>query len=334
MILNKFPCRVGVPEQRKCQTKQEALERINRNNGVTDVYATLYNGSVDKIVWDFDVAPDDKTRYSTFEDALSDFQKMTEFFEDRGWSQMSVFSGGGLHKYLKTVDAKLQNPRVAIREVQRKYQDQLELKTDEAIFGDVERVFRVPNTWHPRAERFCVPLRHEEVFYEPEDIFELAQSQRFGINAITEGEGYPILKHDRAASSIPSFQTGDQISGNFNPAEVEPEEVVFRIYPCISNLLKNWRTMDTRGHGLGWRRRFLTILHLKEKGHTYQETVAILKKYLGDEEFHHCVYDEKQVAQIYKRDDLIFPRCNQLMTEVPCIHRDNRPCEDKDTLYQ
>lgn len=336
-MLNRFPCRVGTPHQKWCETRREAIERINRHNGVTDVYVSLYNdGVVDKVAWDFDIEPDGDDKYSSWEEALEDFRKMTLHFEDKGWQQMSVLSGGGLHKYLKTNPVELEYPRYALKEVQEKFQQELDLKTDDAIFGDIKRIMRVPNTYHPGAQRYCIPLKSDEVFLEKEELFELAETQREETQVMTEGDPYPIAQHDRMGSQYTSMNgEGTKVPGNFNPAEVEPEGTLFPIYPCISNLLQNWDDMEQKGHGLGFRRRFLIILHLKETGHTYEEAVGILKKYLSHEEFRHAVYDEKQVEQIYKRDDLLFPKCESLMKEIPCIHQpeDNDPCDSKDDLY-
>lgn len=333
MILNRTPVRVGTPHQKVCHTKQEALDRINRHNGHTDVYVTLYNGVIDKVVWDFDIEPGDEDKYDDWEGMIEDYRSLKERIEDEGYSYMCVFSGGGMHFYLKTRESKLEYPRYAIKTVQQKYQKELQLKSDTQVFGDVERIFRVPNTWHPGHERYCIPLLPEEIYLPKDEIVELAQEQRFDIEPIQPGDDYPIHKHDKAGTRF-SFE-GDKVVGNFNPAEVEPENTVMPIYPCISNLLQNWEDMEKKGHGLGFRRRFLIILHLKETGHTYEETVSVLKKYLSRNEFKHCVYDEKQVQQIYKRDDLLFPACKQLATEIPCIHKpeNDQPCESRDSLY-
>lgn len=335
MLLNRFPCRVGTPHQKWCDTKQEALERINRHNGVTDVYVSIYNNDIiDKVAWDFDIDDEKDDAYDTWEEAMADFRKMTEHFEEQGWQQMSVLSGGGLHKYLKTVPEKLEHPRPAIEEVQRKFQQELELNTDDAIFGDAKRIMRVPNTFHPGAQRYCIPLTNEQVYWDKDELFELAQEQQFPDNPVTPGDSYPIRQHDKMGSQYTAFgDGGTKVTGNFNPAEVEPEGTLFPIYPCISNLLQNWEQMEQKGHGLGFRRRFLIILHLKETGHEYEECVQVLKKYLSDREFHHAVYDEKQVEQIYKRDDMLFPKCKSLMKEIPCIHEQGDPCESKDDLY-
>lgn len=330
MILNRFPTRVGTPHQRWVDSKPEALERINRNNGATDVYAALYpQDVVDKVVWDFDI-----DKYNSWENMMADFRRLTRAIEGGGYRQMSVFSGTGLHKYIRTQEAELSRPKKAIEHVQKMYQEELDLNSDDAVFGDIKRIFRVPNTYHPEAGRFCIPLTQQEVFECSQDeIHELAQDQRLDIEPITDGDEFPIYKYDKASNSmVPDFE-GEQISGSFNPAEVEPEGVLFPIYPCISNILKNWREMEQKGHGLGFRRRFLIILHLKETGHSYEETVSILKKYLSETEFRHCVYSEKQVKQIYKRDDLLFPDCNRLETEIPCIHREDDKCDDRDSLY-
>jgi len=328
MILNRFPTRIGTPHQRWVDSKPEALQRINSNNGVTDVYAALYPQDViGKVVFDFDI-----DKYDDWESMMADYRRLTRAIE--GYRQMSVFSGTGLHKYLRTTDAELSRPKQAIETVQRMYQDDLDLNSDDAVFGDVKRIFRVPNTYHPDAGRYCIPLTHDEVFNcTQEEIHERASSQRFDVDPVTDGKAFPIHKYDKAGNSmVPEF-TGDQIEGSFNPAEVEPEGVLFPIYPCIANILKNWEEMEQKGHGMGFRRRFLVILHLKETGHSYEETVAILKKYMSSREFHHCVYDEKQVRQVYKRDDLLFPDCERLETEIPCIHKQAEPCEDRNTLY-
>lgn len=336
MILNNFPCRIGVPNQKVCETRKEAISRINAHNGITDVYATLYNQKkvVDKVVFDFDVTDEEDDKYDTWQELIDDYRKLKEYVEDEGWSYMCVLSGGGMHFYIKSTERRLEYPRDALREAQQTIQDDLDLQTDDAIFGDTERIFRVPNTYHPGAERYCVPLKPEEIYIDPPELFELGEEQRFDIKALVDGSAYPVHQHDSAGSVYAPFESGDRIEGNFNPAEVEPEGTLFPIYPCISNLLQNWRDYERKGHGLGFRRRFLIILHLKETGHTYEETVSILKKYMSSEEFYHCVRDEKQVRQIYRRDDLIFPECDKLMTEVPCIHNPpERECESKDSLY-
>lgn len=336
MILNRFPCRVGTPNQRYCETPEEAIERINKHNGATDIYVTLYNGDnvIDKIVWDFDIEKGSEEKYGSWEEALVDFRKLSEHFDDEGYQHMSVFSGGGLHKYLKSTERTLEKPRGALRSAQVKFQEELDLNTDEQIFGDIERIFRVPNTWHTGKQRYCIPLKPDEIYLDKEDLFELAKNQRFGVDAVTEGKQYPIHHHDEATNFYSALQTGDQIEGDFNPADLEPEGVIFPIYPCITNLLKNQDELETKGHGLGYRRRFLVILHLKETGHTYQECVQILKKYLNKTEFRHCVQKERQPQQVYQRGDLLFPDCDNLMTEIACIHDPpENPCESKDGLY-
>lgn len=335
MLLNRFPCRVGTPAQRWCDTKEEAMQRINAHNGVTDVYVSIYNCDiVDKIAWDFDIDTEKEDAYDDWKGALADFRKLTERLEDEGYAQMSVLSGGGLHKYMKTVPENLSNPRAAIKTVQQKFQQEEDLNTDTAIFGDFKRIMRVPNTFHPGAQRYCVPLEKDEVYLSKEELFERAEAQR-SVKAVTDGTGYPIRQHDKMGTSYTMDGDGEKIPGSFNPAEVEPEGTLFPIYPCIANLLKNWQNMEAQGHGLGYRRRFLIILHMKETGHEYEETVAILKKYLSDREFHHAVYDEKQVRQIYQRDDMLFPKCESLMQEIPCIHKPEKdePCDSKNDLY-
>ena len=337
MILDRFPCRIGTPNQKVCHTPEEAFRRINAHNGATDVYATLYNGNnvIGKAVWDFDIEEDQDDKYGEWGEALADFRRLSERLAEENYQQMSVFSGGGLHKYLKTTEYTLDRPRNALRAVQRKFQDELDLKTDEQIFGDTERIFRVPNTYHPSRQRYCIPLEHDEIYQEIDELIELAQEQRYDVDPIVGEEEYPIHKHDEATGMHSSLDVGSKIEGNFNPAEVEPEDVIFPIYPCIANLLKNYDEVECKGHGLGFRRRFLVILHLRETGHEYQECVQILKNYLSTEEFRHCVRKERQPQQIYQRKDLLFPDCERLQAEIPCIHHpeEDDPCTDRNTLY-
>jgi len=329
MILNRYPVRIGTPHQKRYETREEAIEAINRHNGLTHVYVSLYNrGVIDKIAFDFDP----KDYESGWDDMIVEYRQLKEHIEDEGWAFMCVFSGNGLHFYIKSKSRRLENPRAATKEVQEKYQQELDLNSDEAIFGDIKRIMRVPNTYHPGAERFCIPLKPNEIYFSQDEIHDLAQSQR-DISAVADGEPYPIGKHDKMGSAY-TMSEGSRVPGNFNPAEVEPEGTLFPIYPCISNILQNWQDMEQKGHGIGYRRRFLVILHLKETGHSYEEAVGVLKKYMSEKEFYHAVYDEKQVEQIYKRDDLLFPKCDSLMKEIPCIHDPpEEACESKDDLY-
>lgn len=330
MILNRTPCRVGTPHQKWFDDKREALKYINKHNGFTHVYVSLYNGDVvDKVVYDFD--PDD---YPRWESLIYDVHKLKSRVDSEGWQYMIVFSGNGLHFYIKTQPRELQNPRAALHDVHTNYQEELDLNSDESVFGDIKQIIRVPNTYHPGAERYCIPLKPEEIYLPQEEIHEIAQEQRKKESFVTDGELYPIGKHDNL-ENYTSFNGGSRVPGNFNPAEIEPEGTLFPIYPCIANILQNWDDMEKSGHGMGFRRRFLVILHLKETGHSYDECVAILKKYMSNEEFRHCVYEESQVEQIYKRDDLLFPECSSLEQEIPCIHKpdEGEDCEKRDDLY-
>lgn len=335
MLLNRTPIKIGTPHQRSYDTKEEALNRINQHNGVTDVYVQLYPTDViDKVYWDFDYNPDDPEQYSDHSVMLNDYRALTYHLKDQGWQQMSVLSGGGLHKYIKTTEVTLENPGAAIKNVQEKFQEEVAISSDPNVFGNTAQIMRVPNTWHPGRGRYCIPLTYDEIMENSwDELVELAQEQRFDVNPIVPGDEYPIAKHDKATNFMSPLQSGGKIEGNFNPAELEPENVKFPIYPCISNLLKNQDEMESKGHGLGFRRRFLVILHLKETGHSYQEAIQILKKYLTPEEYRHCVREEEQVKQIYQRDDLLFPSCDNLMQEIPCIHEEHDPCESKDELY-
>jgi len=333
MILNRFPVFIGTPQQKRFDDKERAMKYINQQNGLTDVYVSLYNdGVIDKVVWDFDYDPESKAQYHDWSRLLEDFRKLTYTLRDEGYKQMSVFSGNGIHKYLKTEVVELEKPKQAIREVQEKYQRELDINSDEAVFGDIRRIFRVPNTYNPGAGRFCVPLKPEDVEKDIDELKSLSQEQRFPENTIEGEKEYKIGKHD-SKSSWKGNPMENKVEGDF---DFDGEGAIFPIYPCMANLLKNREEIEDEGHGLGYRRRFLIILHLKETGHTIDETKNILEEYLSDDEFFHCVYEESQVEQIYKRKDLLFPRCNKLMQEVPCCHEpeNDSPCEMKDSIYE
>ena len=332
MILKRFPVFVGTPEQRKFDSPDKAFEYINRHNGLTDVYDSLYNnGVIDKVVWDFDYDVNSEDQYSDWETLWSDVQKLTYELRKGGYKQMTVFSGNGVHKYLKTVECELSKPKKAIRKVQEKYQSSLGINTDEAVFGDVRRIFRVPNTYNPSAERFCIPLKPEDIEKDIDDIKSLADGQRF-VDAIEGENEFNILKYD-CKTNWQENPLDNKIEGNFSVGE---GATLFETYPCITNLLENYDNIEKKGHGLGFRRRFLVILHLKETGHTIQETREILKDNLSEEEYLHCVHNEGQVEQIYKREDMLFPRCDSLMQEIPCIHnpKEGEKCPKKDSLYR
>ena len=53
---------------------------------------------------------------------------------------------------------------------------------------------------------------------------------------------------------------------------------------------------------MGWKERTHLIIFLKERGISIKDTISFLKNNLKQEEFFHCVWQERQPFYIYERD--------------------------------
>ena len=336
-VFGRMPREFATPQRRVVRSTEELVGMIDQHNGISDVYvsahafagdkATYADVVINKAVFDFD------GRWGPLVDT-------SRWLKERGAAHFVVFSGSAEsgHIYVLTEPTPHQESLeffqrdvvidgVGLRECSRcggvtrrdgdrpvsphhcrqcdEYynDDATRLVVDQNLVGDPATMIRVPNTWHPDAERFCVPLLPEEVDKDPSAAYEAAQSQRdLGLSDIVMGDE-PVDITQRADEAEGKYQSYDQrrrlagfesdaeALGSFE-AEVPPEEVWERVEcECIKAI-----TDGRPGHD----DRRVMITHLIEEGFNPAEINGFLAWALDEETARHSIEDEQQAIRLYR----------------------------------
>jgi len=243
---------IAFPHRIRVKTEKEALRYVNLYNGKKNLYKSLYkitdNGYViDKIFFDFD---GEKSHYAT--------KKFAKFLHDDNIAFKVHFSGRGFHIFIPVViKEKITDYKLSIRKLQEEILDTYNLRKycDPHVIGDTARVVRIPNTFNLRANRYCIPLRYEDIQLSFEEIKELAKKQRWIINYAVKGRKLELKNVEK----IKKYKTN-----------VSNSIVVEGIEPCINRILeKRNPTHDER---------FLLVLHYKELGENMNQIVERFRK--------------------------------------------------------
>jgi len=315
-----FPRDMGFPSRAKqnrvVYNMDEMLKKVQLYNGRTHVFTSLY--SFDKIfengIPDYDSARIEHIYFDLDNGTCMDSaQKLHEFFLERDLLHTMFFSGAGFHLYLAVqYPNQLKNKKSAIFNAVVELADKLKFKVginehsdiDAHTVGNVAQLVRVPNTYNVKRRRFCIPIYHEDFEKDMQHFYQLAKTQRMPIKV------YGSVKLDlsvfdrepKVKYRIPSIDTGQSLGVD--------KINVDAFLPCIQALLTK--------KNLKHRERFIVITYCKEIGLPLRDCILLLKKYLPNRTFQHCVFEERQPLFIYRRADLMFPSCGRLMSTGAC----------------
>jgi len=295
LLYPNFPRQISMP-YRKTVDKDQFYSMINLYNGKKRIFSSIYNYTgnyeydrialqVDKIFFDFDGDEAQKNTILFVEKILEKNYKFSVFF-----------SGGGFHVYVFTDCKKLYNPKYAIAKFQMQYKG-----IDKTIVGDVARVATIPNTYNTKRKRFCIPITIEELYGNIDHIHIKARQQRF----------YASLYGSMNVSLV-GYDTTEVVDDR--PFE-EPVivENIKDLPPCLNHILSLQKK--------GFRNRYILINYLKDYGYLESQIKGIIKEFFTDEEYTHCIKEEKQLHYLYWKNTM-FPKCEGLKSEGICLTRD------------
>jgi len=299
---------IGLP-RKLCKDKGELVKFINVYNGKKALYRTIYDfehlnennkidynsAIIDKIFWDFDG-----------EGSWEEANKLHQELNKQKLRHKVNMSGGGYHIFLFCNDYVPINPKSCLYNSQKYFIDELKLKCDMAVVGDIARLYRIENTFNVKRKRFCIPLTESE--FNKGDLF----CKNWGLKqhfikhtSLLGGDNmFDLKKFDFKTKEEPTLFINSNVSSS--------ESIVIKELPlCIEELLKR--------KDLNYKERGLIILYFKEKGYTKKEVLEILKQHLSEKKLRHCVVEEKQLQYLFERDDLIFPKCVSIERDGFCI---------------
>ena len=156
-------------------------------NKFTNVYYTTFsffkydnpatdghNAVIDTIPFDFDS--------KDLQASLDDAKKLVSWCHRHSIDPRVTFSGGkGFHVFLDIIPMKLKNPKRTLSQFCTELSAAAEFTTvDTVIFGDTNRLIRIPNTIHSKSKLYCIPLNSDEFTdLSLDQILELATEQQF-----------------------------------------------------------------------------------------------------------------------------------------------------------
>jgi hypothetical protein len=314
----EFPRETGFPHRNGIvYSMSEFIDRVNRYNGKTDVFVSLYS---------FDsLKPNGRPNYDSAkiqwlyfdldnENCLQSAQILHTYLMENDICHMIFFSGRGFHFYISVVYPNLlQNKKDTILNAVTDIADKLGFKIgiddsadiDGHTIGNIAQLVRVPNTYNPKRQRFCIPITSLDLkSLNFEEFKNLALTQRKISNVY--GETSLDVKQFDVESKLRFEVPTEDLGG-----ELDLELNIEKFLPCVKALLNR----KVNKH----RERFYIITYCKELGLPLKDTVKLLLKYLPAKTFVHCAHQERQPIWIYRRGDLNFPSCELLKKEGYCV---------------
>jgi hypothetical protein len=297
--------RVFVPDRKTFVTL------INKYNGLIDCYTTIYSvpthhayseSVVDKIYFDLDSS-------QCWEDAKRLHNWLVE--NQNNVFHYINFSGGGVHVYIPIAPL-TGNKKEKLRWVQENIIKTTKIKVDLHVIGDIARISRIPNTWNPKRQRYCIPLMEPDFDLSYDNLRKQAMSPRTYDGCLFGDKMLDV----RITGHIPERYYTEPEDVPEVKATEECADLVNKLPQFIISLLVSCRC--------GWRDRYLTILAMREAGFPKSISIMIAKRYWTPEKFKHSVFEERQFDYLYTRDDLFFPNWELLEREGYCISKEDK----------
>ena len=299
MIFDTFPREFGA-QRLIAKDMDHFLKLINTSNGKINCFTTVYSFTesredgrlnyesaiIDKIFFDFDTI-----------DCIDEGISLHEFLMEKDLKHSFLWSGGGLHCYIYTDNKEAIHKKSAIKNAQIFFTEfnGKKLKLDQKVVGDICRLGRIPNTWNLKRKKYCIPITVGDMKKGREHLEEKAKKQ----NTEFSFYGVKLLNLDRF--DYPNNDFSDDLQDFKLPDKIETDDDLFNKIPdCIKFLLLKGDCDHNE--------RFPIILYLKDAlNYTKAETIEVLKKYLTEKKFYHCIFEERQVEHLYYRSDILFP---------------------------
>jgi len=181
MLFNRFPREMGLPWRVPVSNWKEVMRIVNENNGIRDVFISLYDTKyyvIDKIFFDLDILD------------LKLAGKFYLFLKEKGFSVIPFFSGKkGFHFFvllkpfrfrdldqakavLRRVSFTLVDEAGMYKKVSKgEYEYKVSL-LDSKVFGDIKKFARFPNTLRP-------PENVTYATYLPDDFYTMSWEEFF-----------------------------------------------------------------------------------------------------------------------------------------------------------
>lgn len=290
---NKLYREFGRPKRIFCDNKIELIKLINRYNGRTNCYKTVYGfkkafnhsyrsipnydtAVIDRIFMDFDEP-------NSYEKMLRAHHKLLK----EHIMHYVIFSGGGYHIYALTLIENIINKKPALKRCALKISEEQDMQ----VTGDLARISRIPFTFHMENRVWCTPLTEKEIMKGDKYIREMAKDlnlcpkkpEYFGNKKIKlSNYDYPAEMNE-FVNSIETIE----LKMDFNLNDIEMEYLP----PCIQiPMLKEIP---------GYEERKLYFMYIKSCGLKVNDAISLVKDTWCEKKKDHSFREERQPYKIW-----------------------------------
>jgi len=331
-----FPRKIAYPWKMVCRSSEEFQNLFNKMNGnVNKLYIGMYscdlNGKMDNVTLDvvgFDM---------DWENCFDSMKELHEKMIKNDWKHQVLFSSGGFWVYIgckpreydkQTAKGKLMAMQdAAIKDTTLFFGKFNEAPLDKSIYGDVERITRMPGSRDKKRGRDVIFLKEADIQAGMDHIIALSEScpsgrkfeiTTFGDKIGLDPEDYdyekPIFTHTQY--EIPDVELELDL----------PKDAVLnskRMLEMLPHCVRQWVEDPEKAT---WKGRAYATLYLKERGFTKSQIEEFLKpfyeKMIRTDQWGNNWEHYKNAAQcsdnIFRRKDLKFPNCQTLSDEGLC----------------
>ena len=233
-----------------------------------------------------------------------------------------ILSGGGFHIYVMTIPYKgrpEQKMKMVLKNAQHGVISIVNSKIengnkitignprksdiDSHVIGDIARIARLPNTWHPKRKRYSIPIHNSDMKLTFKEVLEISKHQRKGIE-MWGNNLIDLTKYEKEVVINMDYNLNDAVI-----KDIEPSSMLSLLPFFIQNLL----TSREDGH----RARYLTQIGMKIRGFPKSTAEKICKEYWSRKKFLHAIsgHGYNSFDYIWSRNDLFFPNWQTLEEE-------------------
>ena len=299
--------------------KEEYVYRLdNGKDRRRRVYKSVI---INKLYYDLD-------KFSTCWDTIKD--KFHPRLVEEDIKHTIILSGGGFHPYIMTKPFTLESLSGKVEKTEQRLK--LTLKNaqhgvisiineglnngdkitigkpkkcdiDYHVIGDIGRIARIPNTWHPTRKRYAIPILEEDFKLSFEELLLKAKKQRKGIQ-FWGNKLIDLKDYDREITVPIGYELNDTTNSVSSPSS---------LLSLLPQFLQNLLTSREDGH----RARYLIQVGMKTRGFPKSIAIDVCKQYWSKKKYLHAIYGHgyNSFDYIWSRNDLFFPNWKTLKEE-------------------
>jgi len=275
-----YPRRFFTTKSWEINSFEEFLECFRNNVSTSRCSSSIYNFGKDDTQVVLDRIAFDLDNERSHSEAIA----LHNYFLDQDIKHYLVFSGKNFHIYAKVVGTPIFK-KDCLKNMHMDIETKLGIENDISIRGNIRHNLSIPYSYNFKRKRYVRFINETELNMEPESLSELAKRQ--GGQLVFYGtEGIDCSPFDREIKI--QMEEIEEIDNS----EFVSDKLMNALPDSVKKALQN--------PNLEHPDRLLLITRLFEFGLSKTKIIKILRDHLTEKKFHHCVFEERQVDNVFR----------------------------------